>query len=197
MIFLNVLRKPLPNDLDMASAKLYNAAHGLGKRYLDKVFQVNIATLGGKTSWEKDKEQSIPWPCLPKQLSRNMTKGSHSRASPSSPSRLCDLEKVTLTLCFGFLINKMRATRVTRVVFRKKLIDIKLLEEFLAQSKHSVFSAIIFIRYLWGSNETFVIVKSYTNWYCYVKNKEENEVFFKSDYLVLDKDLWGSSDTTA
>lgn len=42
----------------------------------------------------------------------------------------------------------MRATRVTRVVFRKKLIDIKLLEEFLAQSKHSVFSAIIFIRYL-------------------------------------------------
>lgn len=46
MIFLNVLRKPLPNDLDMASAKLYNAAHGLGKRYLGKVFQVNIAALG-------------------------------------------------------------------------------------------------------------------------------------------------------
>lgn len=74
-----------------------------------------------------------------------MTKGIHSRASPSSPSRLYDLEKVTLTLCFGFLINKMRATRVTRVVLRKKLIDIKLLEEFLAQSKHSVFLAIIFI----------------------------------------------------
>ena len=48
MIFLTILRNTLPNDLDMASAKLYNAAYGLGKRYLDKVFQVNIAALGGE-----------------------------------------------------------------------------------------------------------------------------------------------------
>ena len=48
MIFLNILGNALPNDLDMASAKLYNAAYGLGKRYLDKVFQVNIAALGGE-----------------------------------------------------------------------------------------------------------------------------------------------------
>ena len=39
----------------------------------------------------------------------------------------------------------MRATIITRVVLRKKLIDMKLLEEFLAHSKHVVFLAIIFI----------------------------------------------------
>lgn len=48
MIFLNILRNALPNDLDMASAQLYNAVYGFGKRYLDKVFQVNIAALGGE-----------------------------------------------------------------------------------------------------------------------------------------------------
>ena len=44
MIFLNTLRNILPNSLDVASAKLYNASYGLGKMYLDKVFQVNSST---------------------------------------------------------------------------------------------------------------------------------------------------------
>lgn len=77
-----------------------------------------------------------------------------------------------------------------------KLIGRKHLEEFLAHSKQltlAIIFIVLFVRIKWNICNLWKLYKLIF----YVNNKEESDIFFKSDYLVLDKNLWGSSNISA